>query len=78
MRRAQLRDRIIAIFVEDLGVQSIRALDADLARRQMSAGRRYLTGKFIEKQPSQRLRRPWYLANSAPLTVSGRFVNAKT
>jgi hypothetical protein len=53
---AELRDRVVAVLVEDPGVETFGALDAD-RRRRGGACRRDLIEKLVEKQPAQRLRR---------------------
>ena len=74
---AELRNRIVAVFREHLRVQLFRAGDADLAlgrrprraRSPRNSSRNNRRSDFAERE---------YREKSAPLTVSGRLVSAKT
>jgi hypothetical protein len=54
MRSTQLGDRVVAVLVEDAGVELVGALGANLAA---AAGcSRHFTGEFVQEEPTQGLR----------------------
>ena len=79
VRAAELSDRVVAVFVQHAGVQLVRAGCADSRWRP----RRAHVSMSSPRNSSRNRRRSdfadrEYRAKSAPFTVSGRFVSAKT
>jgi hypothetical protein len=76
VRAAELRDRVVAVLVEDLRVELLRALDPD--RRRARGARGNVAGELVEEEAAQRLRRSRVAREERPFTVSGRLIRPKT